>query len=459
MLWLSLILMLATTALGANLAFARPRAFAIFLLPIGVLEFGADTDGLGGLANLSAIWLLCLIGLCIIAVVRLGKSPLKLSPTEIAYIVFLSWSAFESARATYFSYAVRAFLRLLFPFLSIYIARRNIATSAQAAQLIRWQFRATMTSAALFWGMFLIPSVLGLIYQLFWNGAVFFDHVAVMTMLALACWRMSRQQRYLIAAMFLSLICLRAVNRTTILALGVGGSVFCILEFRKLAVLMLPVVYAAVLAVLFTVPAFREKMFYEPDQTSAVSSEDAGSLSTQGLNSNGRFAMWQRVLHEFFWPNPILGSGLGSTQAWFYSGAAKEAGCGDLKVEHSEYVKLASDVGIIGLGLFVAVLLIAIGESIAAHRSAPPGMARVFALAGACAIPVFLVCMAFDNALLYVLPVAQYPLAFAAIGTQLAAMKAATTEVKQSARQSGMKWLSRRMPGERFADEATLSQG
>src|SRR5258706_4150300 len=350
--FLSLFLMLAATAFAANLAFTRPREFAFFLLPAGVLSFGAETDGLGGLANLSAIWLLILIALSAIVCFRLADTRTRWSTPEICYVFFLGWCAAESLGAGDLVYAVRGFSRLLFPLLSIYLIRRSVDSEGAARRLVNLQFRATAVSGLIFWGMLLAPAAFGLIVQLFWYGAVFFDHAAVLTMLALATWKVRREPRAALLALFLAAICFRAVNRTTIMALAVGASVCCLVEYRKLAVLLLPAVYIALGAVLLTVPAFREKMFYassHDDESISLSAAADGDGSR--INNNGRFAMWDVVLMRFYRPNPLLGSGLGATQAWFYGGGAKEAGCGNLKVEHSEYVRLLSDVGLIGMGL------------------------------------------------------------------------------------------------------------
>jgi hypothetical protein len=463
---LSALFMLIAVGVGAYLALSRPRAFPLFLLPMSLFAFGAETEGLGGLANLSAVWLLCLIVLCLLAAVGLSKGP-RITPNaaEVGYILFLLWCAFESVRAAHLDYALRAFLRLLFPLLSLYVARRAIGSDIPAAvQLLRNQFRATASAAAIHWGMLLLPAVIKFVHQLWWFGAVFFDHAAVLTMLALASWKIRRDRRAALLAIVLVALCFRAVNRTTMIALAVGGSAFCLLEYRRLSIVLLPALYLAAGAVLLLVPAFRAKMFYEPDQIgggaiSLLSTGDrdaADDAAQKQFNSNGRFEMWGRVLARFYRPNPALGSGLGATQAWFYTGGAKEAGCGNLRVEHSEYVRMLCDVGFIGLGLFgfaALASLIGAARALRRARAACNDVAATFAVAGICSVPVFLVCMAFDNALLYVLPVAQFPFALGAIASGLATGPVAITA--SSSGRSGVVmsqsfWLPRRLSGMRL---------
>lgn len=169
--------------------------------------------------------------------------------------------------------------------------------------------------------------------------------------------------------------------------------------------------------------------------------------------------MWTEVLNRFFWPDPLLGSGLGSTQVWFYSGTAKQVLYTNLKVEHSEYVKLAADTGVIGLGLYIAMHLTAWGTALLAHRRSKTDAARIFSIAALCGLPVFWICMAFDNALLYVLPVAQLPTAFAAIASALSFIPIKPGPTEPTAEIEDTVFLTRRRVGQRFATPGVGAAG
>jgi O-antigen ligase len=140
---------------------------------------------------------------------------------------------------------------------------------------------------------------------------------------------------------------------------------------------------------------------------------DPGSIDVDRIDSSGRTSVWKTVLDKFFWPSPLTGSGLGASQAWFYRG-----GYGSLMVEHSEYVRLLADTGIVGLGLYLLIVLSSMRSLWAIYRSASHPMIRHLSLLGLCVFPVYLVCMGFDNVLNYVLPAEQFPFALtgAAIG-------------------------------------------
>jgi O-antigen ligase len=207
-------------------------------------------------------------------------------------------------------------------------------------------------------------------------------------------------------------------------------------------------------AVVILVPSFRAKMFYQPDKAGREVVLTTDVLSNQQFNNDGRFSMWTEVLNRFYWPNPVMGSGLGATQAWFYGGGAEQVLHSKIKVEHSEYVKLAADTGTVGLGLYMAMHLCAFAMAIGAYRRSRGGMARIFSVAAACALPVFWVCMAFDNSLLYVLPVAQFPTALAAIAWRLSTISTSDRVENLPSTRPGAPLLARRRVGQRFADVA-----
>jgi O-antigen ligase len=456
MMVVSLSAMLLATLVACAVAVNRPQGFALFLIPIGVCQFGADLEGAGGLANTSAIWLLLLIVVCLGVMLNIGAASLKLNTPEVLYLLFLGWCLFEAARAHEHAYAARSFLRLLFPFASMYIARRTVRSVGRAERLVRYQYIATLCVSLLHWGAVVLPALFYAIANvgIVWFGAVFFDQACIVTLLALACWKVRRDLRSLALAGMLAALCFAATNRTTLLALVAGGSIFCLLEFRRLAILLLPALYLCLGAIVMLVPSVRQKMFYQPDKVQSGLLLSADVLANKQFNDDGRYAMWTEVMNRFFWHCPLLGSGLGATQAWFYTGGAEEALHTRLKVEHSEYIKLAADTGIVGLGLYVAMHLSAWGTAWLAYRRSTHEMARVFSVAALCVLPAFWVCMAFDNALLYVLPVAQLPTAFAAIASSLSLSRGDTPRGEIRPQPQQVRLLPRRRIGQRFASPA-----
>jgi len=211
---------------------------------------------------------------------------------------------------------------------------------------------------------------------------------------------------------------LLASIRTGVLATVVGVSVFLLLEFRRKGLPLVVGMYFAVVLAAVALPGLRDKTFMDMDDADfSKVALDPSSIDVDRIDSSGRTTAWKTVLDRFFWPSPLTGSGLGATQAWFYRG-----GYEGLMVEHSEYVRLLADTGIVGLSLYLLIVLSSMKSLWAIYRGASHPMTRYLSLLGLSVFPVYLVCMGFDNVLNYVLPAAQFPFALtgAAIGMQRA---------------------------------------
>jgi O-antigen ligase len=102
------------------------------------------------------------------------------------------------------------------------------------------------------------------------------------------------------------------------------------------------------------------------------------------------------VLTSFFTPNPFFGSGVGTTQNYFYTHAT------GLNVIHSEYVRLLAEVGILGvalMGIAVAAYMIRLARTC---RASSTREGRAYSLAALGGIVIYVIFMATDNAIDYV---------------------------------------------------------
>lgn len=414
MILVTLVLMSIAGVVAATLACRHPAAFVLFLLPAGILRFSSDAGQLaGGSMDLSALWLLCLILSCGAALVRAGAFRFRLSAPEVCYLMFLIWCVFEAVRAKEPAFATRAFLKLIYPFLVMFVARVAIRSQSMAARILPCLMGTAFGAFLLIGGPThrLLSAVTSAIASLTWPGAAFADYAAIMCVMALCCWRLFNQRKYLWLAILLATSSAFVTIRTGVLATAVGVAIFCLLEFGRRSVPLLMAVYLAAATTLFVMPEFRSKMFFDDrkvDTERAVLRPD--SIETDNIHDSGRFTLWPIVLDRFFWPNPVFGSGLGATQAWFYS-----LPFGSIKVEHNEYIKVASDTGIIGLSLFITTLISCMVSAWRVSRASSSAVVQVFCMGVLAGMPAFMVCMMFDNALLYVLCAAQYPFAFTGI--------------------------------------------
>ena len=408
--------MLAAALVGMLLAFRNTRSFIAFLFVMGVFRFETDVgDTVGGSSNLSSLWMLWLIVLCLFALLREKVFRHKPTAPEMFYGLFLLWCAIEAGLSDNVAFAARMHLKLLYPFLVMLLARLVVDNGSIASSLLTKLLLTVGVVCMLIGGpaIRLAPSVLLTLAPVFWPGAAFADCAAIMTPVALSCWRLFGKRRYLALALLLGTSSLLGFIRTGVAATAIGVSVFAILEFGKRSLPLVLIIYLGSVSAFFALPEMREKMFVDSSGMRLGDAINPTSIDYKNIQSSGRFAVWQEAMDRFFWDNPAVGSGLGTTQAWFYRG-----GYPGLLVEHSEYVRLLCDTGIIGLTLFLVMIASCMVALWRVYRFAGHPLARYFALMGLSMFPAYLFCMGFDNVLNYALPAGQYPFAFtgAAIG-------------------------------------------
>jgi O-antigen ligase len=102
------------------------------------------------------------------------------------------------------------------------------------------------------------------------------------------------------------------------------------------------------------------------------------------------------VLTTFFKPNPVFGSGVGTTQHYFYTHFT------GLNVIHSEYIRLLAEVGILGVSLLAVAVVAYMVRLVQTFRAATTREGKVYSLAALGALVVYIIFMATDNAIDYV---------------------------------------------------------
>jgi O-antigen ligase len=223
---------------------------------------------------------------------------------------------------------------------------------------------------------------------------VFAAHMLPVSMLALSGFLAKPRVPALIFALLCAAALVGAVQRTSAAALYAGFSVILFLGTRGIWRLLLPAAGVVALpAMIVFSDTFRRRMFFGNVGPQELLDDPMGALSK--VNLSGRSNLWDSALNRFFLPHPIAGSGLGSTQDYFYT----QAGRG---VVHSEYVRLLCEVGLIGISLFAMAAVAYIwmmGRYVARSQTTQQ---RAFALAGAGSVVAYLIYCATDNAFDYV---------------------------------------------------------
>jgi hypothetical protein len=223
---------------------------------------------------------------------------------------------------------------------------------------------------------------------------VFSAHMLAVAMLAMGTYLAERRVIHLLMAVGSALAVFAALQRTSAGAVYLGFSLILFAGTRGLWRLLLPALGLLGLpALILFSDVFRRRMFFgDASSEQLLADPQKAAIS---INSSGRFDQWGSALRRFFEPHPLLGSGIGSTQEYFYT----YAGGG---VMHSEYVRLACEVGLIGLSLFVAALLSYLWRMQSCCRRAMPPAVRGAGFAAVGSIVSYAVYCATDNALDYV---------------------------------------------------------
>ena len=218
-----------------------------------------------------------------------------------------------------------------------------------------------------------------------------------------------KKWQYKAALFWLCASPIAVANRTGLLATSGAVSTFLLYRSKLRALPVIITIFCLGIFTILYVPSFRDSTFYDPKDATI---ENLAEIDETEFDSSGRFEMWKYLMKRLYYPNPVIGSGLGATQRFMYTARGSLRGSfGKLKVPHSEYVVLLCDLGLIGFSLY---LLTAISAIYAAIQSLlKKNMMEKFIGGIVASSFVALFCaMGFDNAHLYALGVHQYPFAF-----------------------------------------------
>lgn len=317
------------------------------------------------------------------------------------HVFFLVFCCAALAWAPSLVYGTRMIAKLVSPLLFMILVMLAVSTTRQLRVMenviliaaIAMFSLAVVTRALGFQG----PEVVGLTVP-GTGPALFSAYLLAAGLLVLAGLRDSnRALRIGLAGLFAVGVVL-GNTRITIGALFVSFSAVLFFSLHGFSRFILPLGGLIALPALFILnPRFRERMFYGEASRSADAILNDPLSTIQYVHGSGRFDAWEHVLNKFFQPSPAFGSGIGATQHYFYSQIG-----GGLGVIHSEYVRLLSEVGLVGLGLFVVAMIVYLTQLIRTIRLSASRETQKYALAGLGGVVAYLVYMATDNAFDYV---------------------------------------------------------
>src|SRR5882672_6485049 len=380
-----------------------PAALVYVSLIVGSLPLsfgeGRPMSGALGKMDLSAFRLLGLwLASFLIVLFHLEKAAHYLKAFRI-HLLFLAFCAAAITWAPSIAYGARMFGKLSSVLLFLLLIMLTISRRAQLK---------TMERLILLSGLLLLAGALGVQAAgvtaseigLTFPGvgpSLFSALLVVAALLALASAKYAHWVRNLLCVTILSAGVIAAFTRITIAALFVGCSTILFMGFKGTLRFLLPVLSLVGFPVLFLFKeTFKQRMFYGGHEITLGALIQDPAIAMEHLHTSGRSMAWEAIFEKFFYPSPLVGSGLGATQDYYYS---QTSGIG---VIHSEYVRLLSETGILGVSLFAVAALAYLGRLIRSyHRARTTDTAR-YALAATGALVAYLIYIATDNGFYYV---------------------------------------------------------
>ncbi|MHB8482654.1 MAG: O-antigen ligase family protein [Nitrospiria bacterium] len=316
------------------------------------------------------------------------------------HFIFLIFCCFSLFWAPSFYYGLRMIAKLTAPFLFLLLVMVIISSGHQLKRMEQFILLGgviTVCFAVLSKALNLTPAGLGLTIPAT-SPAVFSAYLVAIGMLTMASLKFPDNKKNTIFIILFSAAIFAAFTRITIVAMFIGFSVILFLGFRGLIRIFIPFLgIAGFLALFLFNSTFKNRMFFGADKITVSSVMNDPAVLLDHVHGSGRFNAWKYVFKNFFDPSPLIGSGIGTIQHYYYS----NSGLG-LGAIHSEYIRLLAEVGTLGLFLFVVGMLTYLFRLTRIYLKNPASEAGKYALGAIGGLISYMIFMATDNAFDYV---------------------------------------------------------
>lgn len=370
-----------------------PQIFLIFSVVTGFFMLGEWS------ATRLSIWIVYLI---VGTMVTKGK--IKFTPVLILYIFYILYlflSLFILSPDKFFG--IRVIAKYLFP-LCVLIFAAKIANS----EFVIYSGIKYVLAIAIFiqitfflwinWG------------GIFWVRSTLADHLVVMSVISLALFYATSKKKYLYLTLFFCSFPVVATIRTGLMGITGCFTIFFLFKYKWRALPVVVFVVAAAVLVVLYVPAVRGKMFRDKQMTADEIIENRENLTLKDIDTNGRQAMWDWSLDNYYRKNKVFGTGVGNLQMVFYSGKHP---FNPLRVVHNDYVQILCDTGLVGLILFLLTSLSLVIHSFIIYNDKRNNeMIRLCAIVAGSSLVGILITSYTDNSVNYSFATYFYPYVF-----------------------------------------------
>jgi len=376
--------------------------FIMLLLATGIIQAG------GFSALLLLIWIVFLLQLLI----KYGTN-FSASWVFFFYSLYLSWLVISLIQTPETEYGFRTFAKYVFPFLLVLVVSKTPMTTAFFLKGLQVSFWAAMVANLCIFISLLLPigGVTRVLTEpILWYIAAIIDFNPFAIAVALILYRITKKRMYLYAILICIAIPIITSIRTGLVGIGVCLMMMSFFKYKVRALPYIVIVVGLFISAVVYIPNVRNKMFRQSFSNSEELLKSSKNLTTDDIDANGRFAMWEWSLDQYYKGNEIMGSGLGQLQARFYSGKHPFS---QIRIVHNDYVQILCDTGLIGLVLYLLVIISFVTHSFQMYNNTQNNFAaRTAAFIAGTSLCGIMACAYTDNVINYSLITLTYSYVF-----------------------------------------------
>ena len=379
-----------------------PEMFWVLTFSTGLLALSAPA-----LLDLMALRLLVLEAFCLIGLFVV-KNKVIISFPIVLYLCYILWLFIGLSYSPSSDYGVRVIMKYLYPLLVMFFASavvRNKELFLKAALGARYVALISLVLiVSIKIEMYVLPGV-------FWYGTARAIHYISICVFSLALFYYGGKVKLnLFIAILFTLPCIIWVFRTSIMGTSLALMTFFFFRYKLKSLPVILGVLTLFVGSIFFIPSVRDKMFNEQGSGKSLADLRSGNISSDDIDSNGRFAMWEWSMKKFYDGKELMGTGTGNLQETFYS---LKHPFGTIKICHNDYVQILCDNGLIGVGLFGAsFLLLIIHCFIVCQKKQYSWLIHVCAITAGASMAGVLLTLYTDNVINYSMCTISYPCGF-----------------------------------------------
>ncbi len=314
----------------------------LFLLASAILGCGGDLMASRLLTSIILAFLMLLI----------NNKRIEFSRTVFLYFFYLLWLIIATIYSPSQYYGLRVFLKYLYPFLMMLFASQVTTSEVFYLKGIQIILRIALFGALCLLVFYWIPVLGSVVLLLTYYGTAILDFFPVAIAISFLYYSHFKKKKYLFYIFIFFLSSVVHTNRTGILAAFITIIIAALVRYRLKA---LPYIIGGLVifgGAVLSIPEFRAKMFKKQMNVDEIV-ERRDELTVDDINTNGRSAMWEWSLNNFYKNKEWTGSGLGVTQRAFQGNLTPF----NMPAVHNDYIQIICDTGLIGLILYGLTLL------------------------------------------------------------------------------------------------------